>query len=94
MHIELRPRPRTQTVLRVVESQPVRQPNTANVNPVEWHQSQGLARQACARIFRDGGRPADALQAFGLDADPNIDWSRAVERIALAIARPGMRSAA
>lgn len=94
MHIELRPRPRTQTVFRVVESQPVRQPNTANINPIEWHQSQGLARQACARIFRDGGSPADALRTFGLADDDRADWSRAVERIALAIARPGARKAA
>ena len=94
MHIELLPRPRTHSVLRVVESQPVRKPNPANINPIEWHQSQGLARQACARIFRDGGTPADAMQAFSLAAEPNLDWSRAVDQIAMAIARPGARRAA
>ena len=36
------------------------------INPVQWQQSVGYARQACARIFRDGGNPADAVRAFGL----------------------------
>ena len=29
------------------------------INPVQWQQSIGYARQACARLFRDGGTPAD-----------------------------------
>jgi hypothetical protein len=56
----------------------------SNLNPVQWNQALGLARQSCARIFRDGGRPADALAAFGLraaDAE-NLDWRRAVDIIA------------
>ena len=31
-----------------------------SVSPAHWHQSVGYARQACARVFRDGGSPADA----------------------------------
>ena len=37
-----------------------------HVNPLQWHQAVGVARQSCARFFRDGGAPADALLAFGL----------------------------
>jgi hypothetical protein len=56
----------------------------SNFNPVQWNQSQGLSRQSCARIFRDGGSPVDALAAFGLRAAPAeaLDWSRAVDLIA------------
>lgn len=89
-------RPRTRPELRVIESETVtvRQSCPSNVNPIEWHQSLGLARQASARIFRDGGSPTDAMQAFGLAAGPDIDWGRAVELIAMSIARPGQRRAA
>ena len=37
-----------------------------HINAVQWEQAIGYARQACARIFRDGGSPATALGAFGL----------------------------
>ena len=60
-----------------------------HINPVQWQQSLGLARQACARIFRDGGAPTDALTAFGLAAgDPAIAWSVAVDRIAASLSAP------
>jgi hypothetical protein len=66
-----------------------------HINPVQWQQSLGQARQICARIFRDGGRPADAIRAFGLLAtDGTIDWSVAVDRIAQALCAPTMRKAA
>lgn len=57
----------------------------AHVNPMQWHQSVGIARQSCARFFRDGGNPADALRAFGLPAEaaPAANWGKAVEAIAL-----------
>ena len=59
------------------------------INPVQWQQSIGYARQACARLFRDGSTPADALAAFGLPrADLTLDWSTAVERIAHALCAP------
>lgn len=56
-----------------------------HINPLQWHQAVGYARQSCARIFRDGGAPADALAAFGIPAtavEPLADWSKAVEVIA------------
>jgi len=65
-----------------------------HVNPVLWHQSVGIARQACARIFRDGGTPRAAVAAFALESDPGTDWSRAVEAIAEALSTRPMRKAA
>jgi hypothetical protein len=66
-----------------------------NLNPVQWEQALGYARQACARIFRDGGNPAEALAAFGLPtADPAADWSIAVDRIAQSLCAPALRKAA
>jgi hypothetical protein len=68
----------------------------AHSNPVQWQQNVGLARTACARIFRDGGKPADALRVFGLSAaDAPADWSVIVDRIAGALSAPvGQRRAA
>lgn len=56
-------------------------------NPVQWQQALGYSRQSCARVFRDGGSPADALRAFNLDTTGigDNDWSRAVEMIAGAL---------
>lgn len=53
-------------------------------NYIQWVQAIGIARQACARLFRDGGTPADALTAFGLTAGATLpnDWNRAVDAIA------------
>lgn len=66
------------------------------INPIEWHQAQGIARQTCARFFRDGGKPADALMAFGLPADavPAAEWSKAVEAIAEALCMKPLKRAA
>jgi hypothetical protein len=65
------------------------------INPVQWQQAMGYARQACARVFRDGGSPAEALSAFGLSsADPSADWSIAVDRIAQSLCAPPLRKAA
>ena len=66
----------------------------AHINPVQWNQSLGYARQACARIFRDGGGPADAVRAFGLDVPDVTDWSRAVELVAESLTRTPQRRAA
>ncbi len=38
-----------------------------HINSVQWEQALGYARQACARIFRDGGSPADGAQGVRLD---------------------------
>ncbi len=58
-----------------------------NINPVQWNQYLGYSRQACARIFRDGGSATDAIAAFGLDRDAvqAAEWSRAVDLIAAAL---------
>ena len=66
-----------------------------HVNPLQWHQAVGVARQSCARFFRDGGSPADALQAFGVRADAGVsDWGKAVEAIAEVLcAHPVKRAA-
>ena len=70
-----------------------------HINPMQWHQAMGVARQVSARIFRDGGSAADALAAFGLQSNTNeLDWSRAVEAIAESLCSqrvaPQMRRAA
>jgi hypothetical protein len=67
-----------------------------NVNPIEWHQAVGIARQSCARFFRDGGTAADAMRAFGAPAIAEAaDWGKAVEAIARVLcARPERRRAA
>jgi hypothetical protein len=67
-----------------------------HVNPIQWNQALGVARQSCARIFRDGGAPADALDAFGLKrADAaDCDWSKAVTLIAEVICTHPARRAA
>ncbi len=67
----------------------------AHINPVQWNQAQGISRQACARIFRDGGTPEAALHAFGLSvASARIDWSKAVDLIAERLCEASMRKAA
>lgn len=67
-----------------------------HVNPLQWHQAVGVARQSCARFFRDGGMPADAMRAFGLlPADASgADWSKAVEAIAGVLCAAPERKAA
>jgi hypothetical protein len=65
-----------------------------HINPLQWHQALGVARQSCARFFRDGGSPADALKAFGLKPADAADWSHAVELIAeMMCAAPQRRAA-
>ena len=61
------------------------------INPVQWQQSIGYARQACARLFRDGGTPADALAAFGLpgaEADLRLEHRGRAHRPCAVRARP------
>ncbi len=67
-----------------------------HVNPVQWQQAQAVARQTCARFFRDGGSPRDALSAFGLstEATDGLDWSRAVDAIAQTLCTSPVRRAA
>lgn len=67
-----------------------------HVNPIMWQQAQGVARQTCARLFRDGGTPADALHAFGIETEgSNVpDWSRVVDQIAVSLCATPVRRAA
>jgi hypothetical protein len=65
-----------------------------HINSLQWQQAMGYARQACARIFRDGGNPTEACRAFGLNAEPAADWSIAVDRIAQVLCAPTLRKAA
>jgi hypothetical protein len=59
------------------------QPVPAHTHALQWHHAQSIARQTCARVFRDGGQPADALQAFNLKLTETqkLGWGRAVELI-------------
>ncbi len=67
-----------------------------HVDPAQWIQAIGVSRQACARIFRDGGRPVDALRAFGLSpqATGADDWRKAVGLIAETLCSSRARLAA
>src|SRR5215475_9184048 len=66
-----------------------------HINPVQWQHAMGYARQACARIFRDGGSPDDAVRAFGLVmGEATTEWGTAVDRIAHALCAPALRKAA
>jgi hypothetical protein len=66
------------------------------LNSMQWDQALAMARQACARVFRDGGTPADAYATLGLPAEsaPDSDWGKAVENIAHALySRPARKAA-
>lgn len=72
-----------------------------HISSAEWDQAMGIARQACARVFRDGGDPVDAFATFGLSRDrlpvhlsETDDWSKAVEHIAYALCCRQHRAAA
>ena len=65
-----------------------------HVNPVQWQLAMDYARQACARIFRDGGSAAEALAAFGLPPSAAPDWNTSVNRIAEALCGGQQRKAA
>lgn len=67
-----------------------------HINPMQWHQSVGFARQSCARFFRDGRTAADAMRAFGLsvDQDASPDWGKAVDAIAEVLCAQPLRKAA
>lgn len=68
----------------------------AHVNPIQWHQALSVSRQTCARVFRDGGTPAEALAAFGLKpgTGEKLSWEKAVDVIAAEICAHSMARAA
>ena len=53
-----------------------------HLNPIQWHQAVAVSRQTCARVFRDGGSPVEALAAFGLAGHADVSWEKAVDVIA------------
>jgi len=64
------------------------------LSPIQWHQAIAVSRQECARIFRDGGTPHDALAAFGLSVDAEASWERVVDQIAAELCAHRMKRAA
>lgn len=67
-----------------------------HINPIAWHQALGVARQSCARFFRDGATAQDAMRAFGAEASSadRMEWGKAIEAIALILcSRPQRRAA-
>ena len=70
-----------------------------HVNPLQWNEAVAQARQGCARVFRSGGAPMDALVSFGLAGDHALvanlgsDWSRAVDVIAQGLCSSFRRAA-
>lgn len=72
--------------------------NPEYINPLQWHEAMGIARQSCARVFRDGGSPGDALKAFGLGSDARamsaMSWDKAVARVAELLCAKPLRQAA
>ena len=66
-----------------------------HINPQQWQHAISIARQTCARVFRDGGAPADALEAFGIiTTDGASDWQQAVDAIAQSLCATPLKRAA
>jgi hypothetical protein len=66
-----------------------------HVDTAELDYATGIARQVCARVFRDGGTPADALEAFGIaHVDAHGSWRSAVDTIAVALCSKQRRAVA
>ncbi|MBS0234442.1 MAG: hypothetical protein JSR99_13265 [Proteobacteria bacterium] len=65
-----------------------------HLSPIQWHQAVAVSREQCARIFRDGGSPGDALVAFGLKREPGANWERVVDLIAAELCAHPIKRAA
>ena len=58
-----------------------------HVDAAQMDYATGIARQVCARVFRDGGTPADAMEVFGIaHVGVHAGWRDAVDTIARALA--------
>ncbi len=72
--------------------------NPEYINPLQWNEAMGIARQSCARVFRDGGSPADAMKAFGLGRQGHkaaeLSWDKVVAYVAEALCSRPVRRAA
>jgi hypothetical protein len=64
------------------------------LSPIQWHQAVAVSREQCARIFRDGGAPRDALVAYGLKSELDANWERAVDLIAAELCTHPIKRAA
>jgi hypothetical protein len=64
------------------------------VSTLEWHNALAASREGCARVFRDGGVPADALVAYGVARQDEVNWTQAVELIAQELCQQPFRHAA
>ncbi len=68
------------------------------INPLQWNEAMGIARQFCARVFRDGGSPVDALKAYGVKRQSyqaaDMSWDKVVACVAEALCSRPMRRAA
>jgi hypothetical protein len=53
-----------------------------HVRPQQWRQAIDVPRETCARFFRDGRSPADALRAHGIAPSEAANWAHAVNVIA------------
>jgi hypothetical protein len=53
-----------------------------HVHPLRWRQAIEVARETCARYFRDSRSPADAVRAHGLSPSDTDGWAHAVNLIA------------
>ncbi len=65
-----------------------------HLSPIQWHQAVAVSREQCARIFRDGGSPRDALVAFGMTAENDANWERVVDLVASELCAHPMKRAA
>lgn len=65
-----------------------------HLSPIQWHQAVAVSREQCARIFRDGGTPRDALITFGLKAEDGANWERVVDLVAAELCAHPMKLAA
>jgi hypothetical protein len=62
-----------------------------HVQPRQWHQAIGLAREVCARYFLDGRSPADVVRAHGLAPLDTGGWAHAVNMLAELHCAPAAR---
>ncbi|RUP00141.1 hypothetical protein [Hyphomicrobium sp.] len=65
-----------------------------HLSPIQWHQAVAVSREQCAKIFRDGGAPRDALVAFGLRPEDGANWERVVDLVAAELCAHPIKQAA
>jgi hypothetical protein len=53
-----------------------------HVHPLRWRQAIDVARETCARFFRDGRSLADTMRAYGFAPSRAADWAQAINLIA------------